>query len=170
MPVTEQLCNQLVHILGGVGRNENGICSVEVPRINPAVSIQGQKTNGLLGIEMHFTFESTDMNGHTLNLGDIPLLEHEVNPVMSVLVQYGIYIAALHNQFIFDDPRIMYLHIQSVQNPIYFAQAVRYALSAAQNLQSYGTPFVESNCTNPNCLNPNCQCGENCKCGPNYQC
>lgn len=166
--LTQALCNHLANILGGTGELKNGICTVAVQRENPLITIQGKQTSGLLGIGMNFTFESPDVDGNTLNLGDIPFLEHEIQPVISILAQYGIQISALHNQFVLESPKLIYLHFQSVQNPVHFAQVVKYALSAVQ--KTNGSSSFTSKCPNPYCQNPNCQCGKDCNCGQNYQC
>jgi len=44
-------------------------------------------------------------------MGDMVLFEDEVNPVMSVALDGGLEVTALHNHFFFDQPRVMYMHI-----------------------------------------------------------
>src|SRR5204863_3795010 len=39
------------------------------------------------------------------------LLEDEVNPVMSALLDNGLEVTALHNHFFFESPRIFYMHV-----------------------------------------------------------
>ena len=44
-------------------------------------------------------------------MGDLVLFEDEVNPVMSVALDNGLEVTALHNHFFFDSPRVMFMHI-----------------------------------------------------------
>ena len=44
-------------------------------------------------------------------MGDLVLLQEEVNPVMSALLDHGIEVTALHNHFFWETPRIYYMHV-----------------------------------------------------------
>jgi hypothetical protein len=44
-------------------------------------------------------------------MGDLVLLEDEVNPVMSALLKNGLEVTALHNHFFWEEPRIFYMHV-----------------------------------------------------------
>jgi hypothetical protein len=44
-------------------------------------------------------------------MGDLVLLEDEVNPVMSALLSNGLDVTALHNHFFFESPRIFFMHV-----------------------------------------------------------
>ena len=48
---------------------------------------------------------------HEVMMGDLALLEDEVNPVMSALLDNGLDVTALHNHFFFESPRIFYMHV-----------------------------------------------------------
>src|SRR6185503_20250998 len=49
--------------------------------------------------------------GNDVMMGDLVLLEDEVNPVMSALLANGLAVTALHNHFFFESPRIFYMHV-----------------------------------------------------------
>ena len=49
--------------------------------------------------------------GRDVMMGDLVLLEDEVNPVMSALLENGLEVTALHNHFFFENPRIYYMHV-----------------------------------------------------------
>ncbi len=49
--------------------------------------------------------------GSDVMMGDLVLLEDEVNPVMSALLENGLEVTALHNHFFFESPRIFYMHV-----------------------------------------------------------
>jgi hypothetical protein len=44
-------------------------------------------------------------------MGDLVLLQDEVNPVMSALLDNGLDVTALHNHFFWDEPRMFYMHV-----------------------------------------------------------
>ena len=44
-------------------------------------------------------------------MGDLVLLQDEVNPVMSALLENGFDVTALHNHFFWDEPRMFYMHV-----------------------------------------------------------
>src|SRR4029078_2620046 len=50
-------------------------------------------------------------SGHQVLMGDRVLLQDEVNPVMSALLENGLYVTALHNHFFWDEPRMFYMHV-----------------------------------------------------------
>lgn len=58
-------------------------------------------------------------------MGDLVLLENEVGPIMSSLIENGIEVTALHNHLLHESPRIMYLHIKGEGDPIKLAQSVK---------------------------------------------
>jgi hypothetical protein len=49
--------------------------------------------------------------GMDVMMGDLVLLEDEVNPVMSALLDNGLEVTAVHNHFFFESPRIFYMHV-----------------------------------------------------------
>ncbi len=61
---------------------------------------------------------------HTMVMGDIVLLENEVNPVMSAALDNGLEVTALHNHFLWDSPRVMFMHIGGMGDEGELARAV----------------------------------------------
>jgi hypothetical protein len=57
-------------------------------------------------------------------MGDIVLLENEVNPVMSAALDNGLEVTALHNHFLWDSPKIMFMHIGGMGDEAELARAV----------------------------------------------
>lgn len=111
---------------------EDGVCSVEIKR-NLDVSIQGRPSKGEVGAEL--SFESLDHQGIALNLGETVLLEEEIPLFTQVLVRNGVSISALHNHWLFAKPHILYIHFQSVEPPLSFAQKAAEAFNA---IKMYG--------------------------------
>ena len=57
-------------------------------------------------------------------MGDMVLLEDQANPVMSVALENGLEVTALHNHFFWDSPKVMFMHIGGTGNPEALATAV----------------------------------------------
>ncbi|MGN7177634.1 DUF1259 domain-containing protein [Cytobacillus sp. SAFR-174] len=123
----QTLCHQYAHILKGKMTLENGVCSVEIKR-NLNVAIQGRPSKGELGAAL--SFESLDHQGNALNLGETVLLEEEIPLLTQMLVKNGVIISALHNHWLFAKPHILYIHFQSVEPPLAFAQKAAEAFHA----------------------------------------
>jgi hypothetical protein len=71
-----------------------------------------------------FSYESMDQQGCTLNLGETVILPSEIYRFSSMLQSQGILVTALHNHWLFDNPRIMYIHFASIEPPLSFATKV----------------------------------------------
>ena len=60
----------------------------------------------------------------TMVMGDTTLLEDQVNPVMSVALDNGLEVTALHNHFFWDSPKVMFMHIGGMGDEEKLATAV----------------------------------------------
>jgi hypothetical protein len=57
-------------------------------------------------------------------MGDIVLLEDQVNPVMSAALDAGLEVTALHNHFLWDSPKIMFMHVGGMNDEKALAAAI----------------------------------------------
>src|SRR5262249_11939419 len=71
-------------------------------------------------------------------MGDLVLTEDQVNPVMSVALENGLEVTALHNHFLGESPRVMFMHVggRGCLEPV----AVRVAQVFAR-IKEPGTPL-----------------------------
>src|SRR6266496_5161873 len=60
-----------------------------------------------------------------ITYGDLVLLESEINPAISKLMEKGIEVAALHNHLIYETPRIIYVHFMGYGNEVDLAKGLR---------------------------------------------
>jgi len=88
---------------------QEGVFKVSVPRSDLTVTVAGVKMTPPLGLTSWAAFQP--MGNQTMVMGDLVLLEDQVNPVMSVALTNGIEITALHNHFFWDSPKVMFMHI-----------------------------------------------------------
>jgi hypothetical protein len=80
---------------------------------------------------------------HAMVMGDLVLLESEVESVMASLQQNGVEQTALHNHLQGELPRVMYMHIHAIGNPARIARAIRTAIEFT------GTPLQAPTLTRP---------------------
>src|SRR5262245_30812177 len=102
---------KIEQLTGGKGElnAQEGVFKVSVPRTDLAVTVAGVKMTPPLGLTSWAAFQP--MGAQTMVMGDLVLLEDQVNPVMSVALTNGIEISALHNHFFWDSPMVMFMHI-----------------------------------------------------------
>ncbi|MBY0120438.1 DUF1259 domain-containing protein [Bacillus sp. S/N-304-OC-R1] len=124
------LCTQFAKILNGNGKLNNGVCSVEMQR-DFKVSVQGRLTSSV--VPAGVSFEALDHEGNALNLAEIAILEEEIPGFMHAVVGQGIIVSALHNHWVFTKPNILYIHLQSVEPPLNFANKLAYAFHALKS-------------------------------------
>ncbi|MEI4801743.1 DUF1259 domain-containing protein [Bacillus sp. NPDC077411] len=121
------LCNEFARILNGSGMvTPEGVCLVQKFR-NIRFTILGRRTKSPLVNPQFFSFEDVDRNGNALNLGETVLLQEEVNPLLTELRKRNIIVTALHNHWLFEEPRAMYMHFESIEPPLEFARKIREA-------------------------------------------
>ncbi|MBU5438354.1 DUF1259 domain-containing protein [Tissierella sp. MSJ-40] len=122
------LCQRFARILNAsILTSTDDLCVVTFDRRIEA-EIDGRRTRSPLVLAALFSFESMDKRGRTLNLGETVILEKEINPFISALRERGIEVTALHNHWLFDRPRLFYIHFFSIEDPITFARKVSEAL------------------------------------------
>ncbi|MFC4558168.1 DUF1259 domain-containing protein [Virgibacillus kekensis] len=98
---------------------EDGMCEAEKDR-DLDVTVQGRPFKSELSMEIHF--EALEDDGRALNHAEIVLLPDEVPEYTKALGKNNLTISALHNHWLFAEPSIKYLHVQSVEKPEEFAQ------------------------------------------------
>ncbi|RDW17585.1 methyltransferase [Oceanobacillus arenosus] len=126
MPNSHSLCGQFAAILNGKGTMNNGVCSVSLTR-NFHATVQGKTSTTVVPADV--LFESLDSKGNALNLAEIAILQEEIPTFMHAVVQQGIIVSALHNHWLFMEPLILYIHLQSVEPPLNFAKKLAYAFT-----------------------------------------
>jgi hypothetical protein len=71
-------------------------------------------------------------NDGAMVMGDLVLLETEVNPVMLKLIDGGLEVTAVHNHLLRANPETFYLHVGGHGDPVKMASTIRNALAASK--------------------------------------
>ena len=112
---------QLTGAKGALDAKE-GVFKVSVPRKDIAATAAGVRVTPPLGLTAWAAF--TKAGAHVMVMGDIVLLEDQVNPVMSAALDAGLEVTALHNHFFWDTPKIMFMHVGGMGDEKTLAAAV----------------------------------------------
>jgi len=99
---------RLTGVKGKLDTAEN-VFKVSVPRTDLAVTVAGVKMIPPMGLTSWAAFKSA--GDQVMVMGDMVLQEHQVNPVLSIALDNGIEVTALHNHFLWDTPKVMFMHI-----------------------------------------------------------
>ena len=106
----------------GVLDVKQGVFKVSVPRSDLPVTVAGVKLPPAMGLTSWAAFKSA--GARTVVMGDLVLLEDQVNPVMSIALDSGLEVTALHNHFFWDSPKVMFMHIGGMGDEAALAAAV----------------------------------------------
>ncbi|MGE7717813.1 DUF1259 domain-containing protein [Priestia megaterium] len=146
-----ELCQEFARILGSTPSVINGVCTATRSRTNLHPVVLGRKAESFMFVPQAFSFEALDRNGRGLCLGETVILQEEINPFMSKLREHDIIVTAVHNHWLFDQPRLMYMHFESIDKPLSFARKVRDALKVLTTRDVYGDRRpVNSDYSEPN--------------------
>ncbi|GAM15666.1 DUF1259 domain-containing protein [Mesobacillus selenatarsenatis] len=118
--ISTSMCEKLADIIGGDILTTDPVCVVSRLR-NIKATILGRRTRSPLALPFALSFENK-RNGKTLNLGETVILQKEINPFLSELRKRGIIVTAVHNHWLFEDPRLMYMHWENIGDPFRFAE------------------------------------------------
>jgi hypothetical protein len=102
--------------------DKEGVFKVSVPRSDLDVTVAGVKMTPPLGLTSWAAFQQA--GDQAMVMGDMVLLEDQVNPVMSIALENGLEVTALHNHFFWDSPKVMFMHIGGMGDEAKLAGAV----------------------------------------------
>src|SRR5215467_10900099 len=117
---------QVLTSLGKQGDYKANVLKVNIPRNDVSVTVAGVKTPTPFGFGGWIAL--TKGQGMDVMMGDLVLMQDEVNPVMSALLDNGLEVTALHNHFFWDEPRMYYMHVHGHGSPADLARRVKPAL------------------------------------------
>ena len=106
------------------------------PRSDLNVTLDGVTIKPTLALGGWVAFKP--MHGGAMVMGDLVLLETEIRPVMTQLIEGGLEVTAVHNHLLRATPATFYLHVGGHGDPLKLATAIHDALAVSK------TPLVVS--------------------------
>src|SRR5438552_18923864 len=100
------------------------------PRTDLSVTLDSVAIKPALALGGWVAFKP--MHGEAMVMGDLVLLETEINPVMLKLIEGGLEITAVHNHLLRANPETFYMHIGGHGDPVKMAEAIRSALTLSK--------------------------------------
>ena len=134
---------QVLTALGKTGDFKDNVLKVNLPRSDVKVTVGGIDTPTPFGFGGWIAFTKASDGGQVM-MGDLVLLESEVKPVMSAVLDNGFDVTALHNHFFKDDPHMFYMHVHGHGAAADLARRIKPAV----DLIGKGRPAVPQSSTN----------------------
>ena len=116
--------------LGRSGQKLGDVYKVGFPRTDLHVSIRGLAIKPGLALGSWAAFTGTD--DQAMVMGDLVLLEDELNPVMEKLRSAGFEISAVHNHLIDETPHVVYMHYMGHGPAVQLAASLKAALAVSK--------------------------------------
>jgi uncharacterized protein DUF1259 len=117
-------------ILGRTGAVGGAVHRYGFPRSDLQVTLDGVTIRPTLALGGWAAFQP--MGNMTMVMGDLVLLQSEVNPVMAKLIEGGVDVTAVHNHLLRAEPLTFYMHIGGHGDPVKMAQTIHDALAVSK--------------------------------------
>jgi hypothetical protein len=112
------------------------------PRSDLSVTLDGVTIKPGLALGGWVAFKP--MGGEAMVMGDLVLLESEINPVMLKMIEGGLDITAVHNHLLRASPATFYMHVGGHGDPAKMAAAIRDALAVSKTPMTMAAPASPS--------------------------
>ena len=133
------MIEKIIGMKGDYNEKDN-VYKISYPRKDIKVTIAGVKANPAMGLTAWAAF--TKPANHTMVMGDIVMTEGQVNYVMSIALESGLEVTALHNHFFGDSPKIMFMHIGGMGSEETLAIAVAKVFTALKESTKMAFPKI----------------------------
>ncbi|MCS3931704.1 hypothetical protein M2175_006735 [Bradyrhizobium elkanii] len=108
------------------------------PRSDLSVTLDGVTIKPALALGGWVAFKPG--HGGAMVMGDLVLLETEINPVMAKMIANGLEITAIHNHLLRASPATFYMHVAGHGDPVKLASAIHDALAESKTPLTVAAP------------------------------
>ncbi|MBW7969948.1 DUF1259 domain-containing protein [Bradyrhizobium sp. BR 10289] len=108
------------------------------PRSDLSVTLDGVTIKPALALGGWVAFKPG--HGGAMVMGDLVLLETEINPVMAKMIASGLEITAVHNHLLRASPATFYMHVAGHGDPVKLASAIHDALAESKTPLTVAAP------------------------------
>jgi hypothetical protein len=124
----------------GVLDAKEGTFKVSAPRKDLQVRVAAARLTPPMGLTSWAAFMSA--GDGAMVMGDMVLEEGQVSPVMSVALDEGLEVTALHNHFLWESPRVMFMHIGGHGDEAKLATAVGKVFARIRDTAGAAAPAI----------------------------
>ncbi|HKA40359.1 MAG TPA: DUF1259 domain-containing protein, partial [Burkholderiales bacterium] len=110
-------------VLGRTGAVSGDVHRYGFPRSDLQVTLDGVTIRPALALGGWAAFKPMQQHG-AMVMGDLVLLETEINPVMAKLLEGGVEVTAVHNHLLRASPATFYMHIGGHGDPVKMAEVI----------------------------------------------
>jgi hypothetical protein len=125
---------QLTGLKGTLNEAE-GVFKVTEARSDVKVNVDGWQMPPFMGLTSWAAFTEGKKEA-AMVMGDLVLMQDEVNPVLSALLDAGLSVTALHNHFFYDEPKVYFMHIRGEGTVDKLAAGVKTALEKVKAIRA----------------------------------
>ncbi len=111
------------------------VFKVSQPRADVPIVVEGRRMEPFMGFTSWAAFRAGG-KAEAMMAGDLVVFQDEVSPVIDALFAEGCTVTALHNHFMFDEPRVFFMHIGGEGKAAQLAAGVRSALDAIKAVRA----------------------------------
>jgi hypothetical protein len=120
----------------------DGVVRVTYPRNEIGVTVNGKPLRPFAGLTSWAAF--TGSPEHAMLMGDTVVFEDEINPAIDAAFAAGLEVTALHNHFLYDSPRVFFMHIGGMGSVVDLARGVHQVWDAVKAVRAQ-YPTVTAN-------------------------
>lgn len=124
-------CDEFARILRAKRDTNPGVCFVTRMRNDIKVEVMDRTTHSPTVLLMAFSYEDLDSKGKALCLGEFVFRQNEVRSFLNAISNHGIRVTSIHNHWLFENPRLIYVHWEAIMKPLEFARISSNAMDIA---------------------------------------
>jgi Domain of Unknown Function (DUF1259) len=133
-PLDTARIDELTGLKGALNKQE-GVYKVSLPRADLKITVDNWQMPPFMGLTSWAAFKP-GMKENAMVMGDLVLMQDEVNPVMSAVLNNGLEVTALHNHFMYDEPKAYFMHIGGEGTVAQLATGVRKAFDKVKEIRA----------------------------------
>ena len=120
---------------GKTETSPDGVVKASFPRSDVAVDVDGARLPPFMGLTSWVAFTPGNAPVPAMMMGDLVVMEDEVNRVMSSLLDAGLQVTALHNHFFFAKPAVYFMHVEGEGAVADLGKAVKAAMATIAEIR-----------------------------------
>jgi len=132
LPLDATKISQAAGVIATIG--EDGVVRISQPRTDVAVSVSGVPLHPFAGLGSWAAFKQT--RAGAMMMGDEVVFQDEVSPAMDAAFAAGLEVTALHNHFLFDEPKVYFMHVAGRGDPERLAAGVKSMWDAVKRVRA----------------------------------